>query len=63
MIDAMMDQGILPGLALSHFAAGHVSEAENTLLIAVTEKRTPAEIARYVSVLSDILKNSTQVAS
>ncbi|XOV83711.1 MAG: aminomethyl-transferring glycine dehydrogenase subunit GcvPA [bacterium] len=63
VIEAMMARGILPGLALSDFMATHVDAAEYTLLVAVTEKRTPSEIAQYVSVLREVLENSTQVAS
>ena len=58
-----MAEGILPGLALSDFVSGGIPEAENTLLVAVTEKRTPGEIARYVAVLTNILENATQGAS
>ncbi len=59
----MMAQGILPGLALSEFVADLVPDAHHTMLVAVTEKRTAAEIARYVSVLQDVLGNNMKAAS
>lgn len=62
VIEMMMAQGILPGLALSEFVADLVPDAQHTLLVAVTEKRTTAEIARYVSVLQDVLGNTMKVA-
>jgi len=55
VIEAMLAQGILPGLCLADFANDVVADADHTLLIALTEKRTQGEIARYVAVLAHIL--------
>ncbi len=55
VVDAMMQHGILPGLCLEDFAQDRISAVDHVLLVAATEKRTEAEIARYVDVLAAIL--------
>lgn len=45
--DHLLGDGVLAGLPLGSFYA----EMENSLLVAVTEKRTKAEIDRFVSSL------------
>lgn len=59
---AMLAQGILPGLCLADFAP-QIDGAERTLLVAVTEKRTQAELDRYVTVLGEVLQTSTGAAA
>ena len=54
LVDAMADQGILAGLALTHFDLWE-DKYSNALLIAVTEKRTKAEMDQYVDVFSRVL--------
>ena len=44
VIPSMMEAGILPGLDLSEFVESSIPDAEYGLLVAVTEKRTDAEI-------------------
>jgi glycine cleavage system P protein (glycine dehydrogenase) subunit 1 len=55
LIDAMTAQGVLPGLCLADFTQGLVSASEQTLLVAVTEKRTQAEIDHYVTAFTEIV--------
>ena len=55
LVDAMMAQGILPGLCLQDFVDELVEDAEHALLVAVTEKRTQAEIDRYIEVVKTVL--------
>ena len=55
IISGMMARGILPGLALTDFVGGIVQDADNAMLVAVTEKRTEAEIAAYVQGMSEII--------
>ena len=43
-----MKQGILAGLNLADFSSRTLAAAEYGLLIAVTEKRTEAEMDQYV---------------
>ena len=45
----MMEQGILAGLNLADFCSKTLAAAEYGLLIAVTEKRTEAEMDQYVT--------------
>jgi hypothetical protein len=52
----MMKQRILAGLNLADFVGSDVDQASNGLLIAVTEKRTEAELSQYVSVFGEALK-------
>ena len=49
--DALLKMGILAGLPLGEFYAG----MENSLLVAVTELRTKAEIDQYASLLKEVL--------
>ena len=44
-----MKQGILAGLNLGDFSSEPLAAAEYGLLIAVTEKRTEAEMDQYVT--------------
>lgn len=55
VITAMMRQGILPGLCLADFTTDLVADADHVLLIAVTEKRTDAEIQGFVAALKSVL--------
>ena len=54
VLAAMQQQGILAGLALEDFS--QVSGAEYGMLVAVTEKRTEAELTAYVSALTTALE-------
>ena len=57
LVDAMADQNIVAGLALKKFPdlGDHHSDV---LLVAVTEKRTTAEMDRYVDVFKQVLGES-----
>ena len=55
-LSGMRTRGYLAGLALSDFVTW--PEAENALLVAVTEKRTEAEIAGYVAALAEVLEEA-----
>ena len=50
VIDRMADEGFLAGIALGE------EYGENGLLVAVTERRTKAEIDRYVSTLEKVVR-------
>lgn len=58
VVEAMMAEGILPGLVLSDFSDGNLEDAEHGLLVAVTEKRTNAEIEKYVALLTQVLQQN-----
>ena len=58
VVEAMMAEGVLPGLVLSDFSDGNLEHAEHGLLIAVTEKRTNAEIEKYVALLTQVLQQN-----
>jgi glycine dehydrogenase subunit 1 len=58
VVEAMMAEGVLPGLALSDFSDGNLEHAETGLLVAVTEKRTNAEIEKYVALLTQVLQGN-----
>ncbi len=60
VIEHMMSAGILPGLCLADFTPDLVADADRTLLVAVTEKRTEAELAAYVAALRDALAATAQ---
>ena len=49
LIEQMMAQGILAGLNLADFIGATQTDAANGLLVAVTEKRTEAELDQYVA--------------
>lgn len=55
VVEGMMDRGILPGLCLGDFSADILAEADDVLLVAVTEKRTEREIENYVSALIEVI--------
>ena len=63
VVQAMMTESVLPGLVLSDFSDGNLVDAEHGLLIAVTEKRTNAEIEKYVAVLTRVLQGITSPAN
>lgn len=63
VVQAMMTESVLPGLVLSDFSDGNLVDAEHGLLIAVTEKRTNAEIEKYVAVLTRVLQGNTSPAN
>jgi hypothetical protein len=56
VITAMMAEGVLAGLCLQDFTAELIADAERVLLVAVTEKRTEAELDKYVQLLGHILE-------
>lgn len=56
VVEAMMAEGVLPGLVLADFSDGNLDHAEHGLLVAVTEKRTNAEIEKYVALLTQVLQ-------
>ena len=58
VVEAMMAEGVLPGLVLSDFSDGNLEHAETGLLVAVTEKRTNAEIEKYVALLTQVLQGN-----
>ena len=49
LLEQMMAQGILAGLNLADFVGATQTDAANGLLVAVTEKRTEAELDQYVA--------------
>ena len=56
LIKLMSEQGILPGIDLGDFVHDSVADAQNCLLIAVTEKRSEKEIDAYVDAFKDALQ-------
>ncbi|HBK18205.1 MAG: aminomethyl-transferring glycine dehydrogenase subunit GcvPA [OM182 bacterium] len=58
VIPSMMEAGILPGLDLSEFVESSIPDAEYGLLVAVTEKRTDAEIEHYANTLKAVLEHT-----
>ena len=60
VIDAMIEDGILAGLNLADFRIPGVEGAEHGLLVAVTEKRTDAELRHYVQAFTRALAASTE---
>ena len=56
VIDYMMQRRILAGLDMADFVGADLEHAANGLLIAVTEKRTEAELDQYVSVFGEALQ-------
>ena len=62
-ISGMMARGILPGLALTDFVGDIVDDADNALLVAVTEKRTQAEMAAYAQGLSEVIDAAAKGAA
>ena len=56
VVEAMMAEGVLPGLVLSDCSDGNLDHAEHGLLVAITEKRTNAEIEKYVALLTQVLQ-------
>jgi len=63
VIDYMMQQGILAGLNMADFVGADVANADSGLLVAVTEKRTDAELDEYVRVFGDALQAVSTGAS
>ena len=57
VIDAMIEEGILAGLNLADFPIAGVDGTQNGLLVAVTEKRTDAELQHYVQAFTRALAN------
>ncbi len=55
VVEGMMDRSILPGLCLGDFSADTLADADDVLLVAVTEKRTEAEIEGYACALSEVI--------
>ncbi len=56
VVEQMREQGILAGLVLSDFV--DLPEAEYALLVAVTEKRTAAELDAYIAAITDALSTA-----
>jgi hypothetical protein len=59
----MMAQGILAGLNLADFVGPEQEHRANGLLVAVTEKRTEAELDHYVEAFGQALKSATGVSA
>ena len=59
VVEAMAGEGILAGVALSSLLSGEPSHAgideAKTLLVAVTERRTRAEMDRYIDVMRKVV--------
>ena len=60
VIDAMIEEGILAGLNLADFPIAGVDGTQNGLLVAVTEKRTDAELQHYVQAFNRALATVTE---
>jgi len=60
VIDAMIEEGILAGLNLADFPIAGVDGTQNGLLVAVTEKRTDAELQHYVQAFTRALATVTE---
>jgi glycine dehydrogenase subunit 1 len=58
VVQQMMKQGILAGLNLADFSSKTLSAAEYGLLIAVTEKRTEAEMDQYVAAFDQAITSA-----
>ena len=56
VIQTMTAQGILPGINLGDFVPQQVAHADHCLLVAVTEKRTQAELDAYVDAFAAALE-------
>ncbi|MBT5601055.1 MAG: aminomethyl-transferring glycine dehydrogenase subunit GcvPA [Gammaproteobacteria bacterium] len=56
LISAMAEHGVLPGLDLGEYFAG----MENCLLVNVTEKKTPADLDRFMAVLKTSLETVSE---
>ena len=63
ILDQMMQQGILAGLNLADFAGPEREDRANGMLVAVTEKRTEAEIDRYVEAFGQALAHTKGVSA
>ena len=57
LLEQMMAQGILAGLNLADFVGATQTDAANGLLVAVTEKRTEAELDQYVAAFSQAISH------
>ena len=60
VIDAMIKEGVLAGLDLSDFPVAGLEGLENGLLVAVTEKRTEAELHHYIQAFTRALAPATE---
>jgi hypothetical protein len=56
----MIKEGVIAGLDLSDFPVAGLEGAENGLLVAVTEKRTEAELHHYVQAFTRALAPATE---
>ena len=63
ILDQMMQQGILAGLNLADFAGPEQKDRANGMLVAVTEKRTEAEIDHYVEAFGQALTRTKGVSA
>ena len=60
VIDAMIKEGILAGLDLADFPLTGLEGTKNGLLVAVTEKRTEAELQHYIQAFTRALAPSIE---
>ena len=63
ILEPMMEQGILAGLNLADFVGPEQKDRANGLLVAVTEKRTEAELDHYVEAFDQALRRATGVSA
>jgi glycine dehydrogenase subunit 1 len=63
ILEPMMAQGILAGLNLADFVGPEQKHRSNGMLVAVTEKRTEAELDHYVEAFGQALKRATGVSA
>lgn len=59
VLDHMMSKGILAGLNLADFIGPEYENRAHGMLVAVTEKRTEAELDRYVESFGEALNGTT----
>ena len=60
IIDAMIQEGVLAGLDLGDFPIAGISDAAHGLLVAVTEKRTEAELQHYAQAFNRVLATASE---
>jgi glycine dehydrogenase subunit 1 len=60
VIDAMIQEGVLAGLDLGDFPIAGISDAAHGLLVAVTEKRTEAELQHYAQAFNRVLATASE---
>ncbi len=55
IVQQMLQQGVLAGIDLGDFTPQTPDQADHCLLVAVTEKRTAAEMDRYAQLLREVI--------